>query len=154
VGLGVAWLVRRGAAILARVHGERRGLLPSWLRPGALFDWLLDLGIVVLIVWRFTAQEGPAAGLTAGFAAVVLLGLLRLIPALFGERRWALWFEDRLVLGLVLAAASFSEVFGLAVMAGAVGLLAFALVAAHGRATPGQGAETGGPPSSERLTPP
>ena len=153
-GLGVAWLVRRGAALLARVHGERRGVLPAWLRPGALFDWLLDTAIALVIVWRFAAPPEPDATLTAAFSAIVLLGLLRLIPPLFAGRRWAAWFDDRLVLGLLLAGASFSQVFGLAVMAAALGLLAFALVAAHGRATPEPSPESGGPASSERLTPP
>jgi hypothetical protein len=129
-------------------------VLPAWLRPGALFDWLLDTAIALVIVWRFAAPPEPDATLTAAFAAIVLLGLLRLIPPLFAGRRWAAWFDDRLVLGLLLAGASFSQVFGLAVMAAAVGLLAFALVAAHGRATPEPSPESGGPASSERLTPP
>ena len=152
--LGLAWLIRRGAAILDRVHGERRGAFPAWLRPQSWFDWLLDGGIGLAIVWRFAAQPGPIAPLTAGFVALVLLGLLRLIPPLFAERRWAAWFEDRLVLGFGLAAASLSEVFALAVMAAALGLLAFALVAAHDRKALDEDAESGGSASAKRLTPP
>jgi hypothetical protein len=46
-------------------------------------------------------------------------------------RRWAPWFEDRLIAAAVLVAASLSEVFGLALIAAGLVLLAVTLAAAH-----------------------
>lgn len=131
-GLGVAWLIRRCAAILGRVHGERALGETTWFRPEAAFGALLDIALVVVAAWRLDAVYPIAnAFLVGGFSAIILLGLVRLLPALPARRRWAGWLEDRLVLGLLLAAASLSSVFGLSLMAGNLALLAFGLIAAH-----------------------
>lgn len=131
-GLGFAWLIRRCAAILARVHGERAFGETAWFRPESAFVALLDAAFVVVAAWRLAAVHPVSnAFIVGGFSALVLLGLLRLLPSLFARRRWAGWLEDRLVLGLALAGASMSSVFGLALMAGSLALLAFGLIAAH-----------------------
>ncbi|MDP3674205.1 MAG: hypothetical protein Q8R44_03800 [Novosphingobium sp.] len=152
-GLGIAWLVRRCAAILARVHGEREFGETSWLSPEAGFYVLLDLAFVVVAAWRLAAAYPVPNALTVGgFCALVVLGLLRLLPPLLTGRRWAGWLEDRLVLALAFAAASLSSVFGLALMAGGLALFAIGLAAAH-EATEAPGPSTpGGEGEAERLT--
>jgi hypothetical protein len=151
--LGVAWLTRRAAAILGRVHRARRtSRLPVWLRPAAVFDWALDAALATVAVWRSEAAA-PQLLLTAGFAILVLLGLLRLVARVFARRRWAGWFEDRLVLALGLAGASTSAVFPLAVMFAGLGLLVFAL-AMSGDRSAGESGEVAGQAPPDRLTPP
>lgn len=131
-GLGVAWLVRRSASILARVQGERPFGAIRWIDPEAGFGVLLDFGLAAVAAWRLAATHPVAnAYLVGAFATLVVLGLLRLLPALFPEARWAGWFEDRLVLALALAAVSLSSVFGLALLAAGLALLAFGLIVAH-----------------------
>lgn len=155
-GLGIAWLVRRCAAILARVHGERPVGESRWVHPEAGFGALLDLGFGVVAAWRLAAAHPVSnAYIVGGFAALVLLGLLRLLPALLAGAKSSGWLEDRLVLGLALAAASLSSVFGLALMAAALALLAFGMIAAHeAQAAPRAPGElvSEGEGADERLT--
>lgn len=154
-GLGIAWLVRRSGAILERVHGERPVSESRWLAPQTAFEGLLDVGFAMVAAWRLAATHPVAdAYIVGGFMAIVLLGLLRLLPSLFAKARWAGWLEDRLVLGLVLAAASLTSVFGLALMAGGLALLAFGLIAAHEEHNPPVEPGTGGESADERLTRP
>jgi len=134
--LGLGWLVRRAAALLARIDREAISEPPNWLRTEALFGWLFDLCLALVAAWRF-AEDAPGAAMNpttmwAGwFAALAFVGLLRLIPRAFARRRWAAWFDDRLLASLALAAASFSSVFDLALMAGGLVLLAVALAATY-----------------------
>jgi hypothetical protein len=154
-GLGIAWLVRRCAAILTRVQGGREFAETSWMRPEKGFDALLDLAFALVAAWRVAAVHPVPFALTVGgFTALVVIGLLRLLPPLLARRRWAGWLEDRLVLALALAAASLTSVFGLALMAGAMALLGLGLIAAHD-ATDAPGAPaSGGEGDGERLTRP
>ena len=143
-GLGIAWLVRRAAAILARVQGERPLGETRWLGAEAGFGILLDLALVTVAAWRLAASQPVAnAFVVGGFVALVVIGLLRLLPRLFVGAKWLGWFEDRLVLALALAAASLSSVFGLALMATGLALLVFGLIAAHEAQT-----APGDPPSA------
>ena len=152
-GLGIAWLVRRSAAILARVHGERSLGASRWLDPETGFGVLLDLGFGAVAAWRLAATHPVAnAYVVGGFVALVLLGLLRLLPPLFAGAKWSGWLEDRLVLALVLAAASLTSVFGLALMAGSLALLAFGLIAAHEAHNAPVEPATGGESAAEQLT--
>ncbi|MET0178972.1 MAG: hypothetical protein ABW194_00630, partial [Novosphingobium sp.] len=130
--LGLAWLVRRAASLLARI--DRNGLpaARARLKAGTIFNAVLDGSFVLAAMWRFQADPGAGAmPAVAAFVALVPFGLLRLIPQVFAMRRWAPWFEDRLLAAAALAAASVSEVFGLALVAAGLVLLAVALAAAH-----------------------
>jgi hypothetical protein len=129
--LGLAWLVRRAAALLARIDRDTVGALGKRVRWELVFDGAIDAGFVLAATWRYLAEPAGAALPVAAFAALVPFGLLRLIPAVFPGRRWSAWFADRFAVAVALFAASLSEVFGLALMAAGLGLLAFALVAAH-----------------------
>ena len=152
-GLGIAWLVRRSAAILARVHGERSLGETRWLDPEVGFGVLLDLGFGAVAAWRLAATHPVAnAYVVGGFVALVLLGLLRLLPPLLAGAKWSGWLEDRMVLGLVLAAASLTSVFGLALMAGSLALLAFGLIAAHEAHYAPVEPASGGESAAEQLT--
>lgn len=128
--LGLAWLVRQGATLLGRIDREAISEPDRWLRGEAVFGWAFDLSLALVAAWRF-AVELPGATAPAWFAALVFVGLLQLIPRAFARRRWAAWFEDRLLASLALAAASFSAVFDLALMAGGLVLLAVALLATY-----------------------
>ncbi len=148
VMLGLAWLVRRAAALLARIDREAISEPPGWLRTEQLFGWLFDLCLALVAARRFSA-DAPIAESAAWFAALMFVGLLRLIPRAFPRRRWAAWFDDRLLACLALAFASFSSVFDLALMAGGLVLLAVALAATYQSAPePGDGTGTGQAPPS------
>ena len=131
--LGLAWLVRCAAALLARIHRQSISEPPGWLRTEALSGWVFDFCLAGVAAWRFT-QDAPGTETAAWFAALAFVGLLRLIPRAFARRRWAAWFDDRLLASLVLGAASLSSVFDLALMAGGLVLLAAALAATYGSA--------------------
>lgn len=146
-GLGIAWLTRRCATILARVHGEGAEAKPRWVDPDAIFDLALDGAFAAVIAWCYAAVRiEPSALLMGGFIALTLLGLLRLAAKIFAERRWKGWFEDRLILAVALAGASLSVVFDIALMAAVLGVLAFALAVLHD----GHGAPAEPEPAPER----
>ena len=152
--LGLAWLVRRAAALLARIDREAIAEPAAWLRTETLFGWVFDLCLALVAAWRFT-QDAPGDETAAWFAALAFVGLLRLIPRAFSRRRWAAWFGDRLLASLALGAASLSGVFDLALMAGGLVLLAVALAATYeGSGEAVDGAEPPPAPGRDRLTPP
>lgn len=150
--LGLAWLVRRAAALLARIDRESISEPRGWLRTEAVFGWMFDFCLALVAAWRFT-QDAPGTETSnttgAWFAALAFVGLLRLIPRAFARRRWAAWFDDRLLASLVLGAASLSSVFDLALMAGGLVLLAVALAATYESA-----AEPGNRTDPSPLPPP
>ena len=114
---------------------------------------LLDLGFGAVAAWRLAATHPVAnAYVVGGFVALVLLGLLRLLPPLLAGAKWSGWLEDRMVLGLVLAAASLTSVFGLALMAASLALLAFGLIAAHEAHYAPVEPASGGESAAEQLT--
>ncbi len=150
--LGLAWLVRRAAALLARIDRESISEPRGWLGAEAVFGWLFDFCLALVAAWRF-AQDAPGTEpfttASAWFAALAFVGLLRLIPRAFAPRRWAAWFDDRLLASLGLGAVSLSSVFDLALMAGGLVLLAVALAATYGSA-----AEPGDRIDPSQLPPP
>ncbi len=132
LGLGLCVL----AAVLfetASLFGrfERRSLLlprPSFA-PTVIYGWLLDGALFLLL-----ALQGHGAGesiIGRIFPPLMLLGLLRLVPQVLGDRRLSAWLSDRAVLGVVLGVAAMGGLLGLAVAAMAVGLLVTGLVAAR-----------------------
>ena len=154
-GLGLAWLTRRAAAVLARVHGGGTRRARRWLDATAAFDLGLDAALATAMTWCFTElRTEPSAEIHGAFVALTLLGLLRLAAAVFARRRWKSWFEDRLMLAVALAGASLSAVFDLALMAAVLGVLGFALAASHDVSGAEPEPETGPDRPSGRLTRP
>ncbi|MET0179762.1 MAG: hypothetical protein ABW194_04690 [Novosphingobium sp.] len=130
--LGLAWLIRRAASLLARIDRDALPAARARIRAGTVFNAVLDGSFVAAAMWRFQAEAGAGTmPAVAAFVALVPFGLLRLIPQVFAMRRWARWFEDRLIVAAGLAAASLSEVFGLALVAAGAVLLTVILAAAH-----------------------
>ncbi|MFC4295499.1 hypothetical protein ACFO0A_10585 [Novosphingobium tardum] len=126
--LAAAGVVRRMAALLERI--ERDSFRTDRARFGDILSWLIDALFVVATTWR--ALGTPALGVSiyaAGFAALVLFGMLRLLSRSAAPARLRGWFSDRLLAGLGLAAASLTNVFGLALMGACLILLLIALLA-------------------------
>jgi hypothetical protein len=130
--LGMAWLIGEGGALLARVE---RSVVPSGRGrlaavPG--LRWLIDAVCVLCCTVRL-GQSGDLALAPAAavFAALVLFGMVRLVPRLFATRRWAVWFDDRFVASLLLVSASASRAFAPAMMAASLLMIAFAMVSAQ-----------------------
>lgn len=120
--LGLAWLVERIGSLLGQV--ERDSLLASGLavRSVALFHLLIDAGLVVLAAWRSQLPPGPAMPWGAAvFGPLLLVIIARIVPLALPGKRWAHWLEDRLIIGVFLAASSaflpFDVCIGLAVLA-------------------------------------
>jgi hypothetical protein len=140
VALGAGWLgatatafvfaalgcmLGQGAMMLMRV--EQGALEPqgtAFVLGGSL-SVLVDVVLVLLIAWP-ARQFVDATLLDRMFPALVLVGLLRLVPRLFG-RRYARWLRDRVAIALILAIATLggltmaaAEVIGLGLLAGAI----------------------------------
>ncbi|MES2302268.1 MAG: hypothetical protein V4521_09380 [Pseudomonadota bacterium] len=120
--LGLAWLVERIGSLLGQV--ERDSLLASGLavRSVAVFHLLVDSGFVVLSAWRSELPSGPAVPVgAAAFAPLLLVILARIVPLALPGKSWSHWLEDRLLIGVFIAAASaflpFDVSMGLAVVA-------------------------------------
>jgi hypothetical protein len=113
---------------------ERRSLLlprPA-LPPAMIYGAVVDA--TLLLALTFPQQAAGESLLARGFAPMILLGLVRLVPPVlralgFGERRLAAWLEDRAVLAVILGAAAFGGLlrFGVAVLA--LGLLVTGILA-------------------------
>ncbi len=120
--LGLAWLVEQVGSLLGQV--ERDSLLASGLarRSVAVFHLLIDAGFVVLAAWRSGLPSGPAMpwGATV-FTPLLLVCVARMVPLALPGKRWSHWLEDRLLVGIALAATSaflpFDATIGLAVIA-------------------------------------
>lgn len=105
IGLGLSfcaagWVLRDVADLLARVEGDplspRRGV-----DGRAIYGWLIDAVVITLAGWSVVAPAGSTLP-ERYFPALVLVGLLRLLPrALAG--RWTAWLGDRALLALALA---------------------------------------------------
>lgn len=119
---GMAWIVVRGAAVLRRIeHPAREGVRDSSPGESALL-WLVDAVMIAVIVWRAPLMPWQSVA-DAVFAPLVLMGLLRLLPAVL-ERKRAAWLEDRSIFALLFALLA-----ALGLLSGALPLLAIALLA-------------------------
>lgn len=126
--LGVSWLIRRCAALLARIERDSLVLAEGWFQPELVFAWALDLGFVLVSGWRSEIPDLPGVPLGSSyFAAAVFVGLLRLVPALAPGEGWAMALTDRLLLAVGLAAASAFAAFDSVLMGASVVLLAAGL---------------------------
>ena len=116
---------------------ERESLaLPAANRPRIkVFDWALDMTLVAIMVWNI--EPYPMSSMwQRGFAPVMLLCLVRLIPRIT-DRAWAAWLADRslLALALAIAAGAGQLTQALPALAAALGLIAVAWPAGRMRLT-------------------
>lgn len=98
---GLAWALRRAAALLLNIEQQSLRVTATAASRAALFGWIVDAALVAVIAWNQTgAWAGPSLAARA-FPAVMLIAMLRLTPRAI-EAQWAHWLEDRAVLCLVL----------------------------------------------------
>ncbi len=132
---GLAWIVRRAAALLLAVELESLARAPSRWPREPLFDWVIDAAMGMIMIWN--TAPFPASSLwQRGFAPLILLSLVRLLPRL-AERAWAAWLADRFLLAwsLALAAGAGLLTQAVPVLAAALALLAILLPAGLMRIT-------------------
>jgi hypothetical protein len=100
----IAWIGLGYAAMLRGIERESLCRGPDRLPRDAIFLWLHDAMLVVIIVWNQTFA--PWIGLLErAFAPVMLICILRMLPRVFSTR-WIAWVKDRAFLALMLAIAS------------------------------------------------
>ncbi len=117
---GIAWTLRKSAALLLLVERDSlRTDQPRW-QNADLFGWSFDGVLVGLVGWGMALHPWQTL-LERGFAPVILVSLLRLLPRVFGMG-WTVWLEDRLVLCLLLGLASLAGFLGLFVQVLAMAL--------------------------------
>ncbi len=114
------WLLRRTGGLLSRVeHDSLQNAPTRWPREAG-FGWLYDGLIVTVLAWGISAYPGQMLHERA-FPPMMLLALLRILPRAV-EGVWTMWLHDRMLLTLMLAAASFGGVLWQAVLLMAVAL--------------------------------
>lgn len=119
---GVAAVWFESASLFGRF--ERRSLLlprPSFA-PALIYGAVVDASLLLLL-----AMEGGESLILRVFPPLMLLGLLRLVPQVLGERRLAAWLEDRAVLAVVLSLSALSGLLAVGVCVVATGLLVLGL---------------------------
>lgn len=105
--LALAWLQGRVSSLLVRI--ERQSLLETvrGMSTGIWYEALIDLGLVLLMVWRSDTSRMAGVPLAVvWFAPITLMALLHYLPRVMPERPATWWLRDRLVAGFALAAAS------------------------------------------------
>jgi len=120
-----AWVIRRSAAILERIHSDALGLKPSLMAREDVFDWVMDALLFALLVMAST-KVGDAGLMARGFVPVMLIGLLRLLPRVFSGRG-VFVLTDRFVLSVLLVLLSLAQVMAITVPWLAIALLAAGL---------------------------
>lgn len=125
----LGWVLREAAVLLSRVEAEHAPVLRG-LDSRAAYGWLLDGVLILLTGWGL---QFPAVhpGWDRFFPALMLVGLLRLLPRALGER-WRSWAEDRALLAMGLAAALLSGFGWLAVHVAAIAVLLAGIVVPRG----------------------
>ncbi len=109
----IVWIVRRAAGLVRRVEQRSLALAaPGWPRE-AVFGWLLDLTLIIILTTSVSAIAALPLWQRA-FAPLMLLSLLRLVPRVI-DRGWSGWFADRSLLALLLAFAAGAGVLNLTV---------------------------------------
>ncbi|HMO69342.1 MAG TPA: hypothetical protein PKE25_11970, partial [Novosphingobium sp.] len=126
--VGLAWLMRRTAALTAHVARSWASAAGVSLPREKLFAMLVDLALVLVVVWA-----GPAslAWWERAFAPLVLIGVLRGLRRWLGAE-WKPWLGDRMLGCVVLAFAAGAGLLRPAVMVAVLGLLAAAMLARRG----------------------
>ena len=98
------------------------------MSTGVWYDALIDLGFVLLMVWRSDTSRMAGVPLAVvWFAPVMLMALLHYLPRVMPERRATWWLRDRLVAGFALAAVSALLPFDSALCLGTAALFAWAI---------------------------
>ncbi|HVR89599.1 MAG TPA: hypothetical protein VHG29_00710 [Novosphingobium sp.] len=100
---GIGWILRQTAEQLGLVEQQALLLPPPRLPDSAIYGWMLDLVLVILLGWAARAPE-LAFPAEQFFAPAMLVALLRLVPRATGGR-WTAWLEDRAVVVMAIALA-------------------------------------------------
>lgn len=128
VMIGLAWLVRRVAALTGAIAREGWILGASPLPREKVFGMVVDLGLVVVVIWA----GPPALPLwERAFAPLALICALRATRRWLGSE-WKPWLGDRLLACLVLATAAGTGLLRPAIMVAVLGLLAAAMLIRRG----------------------
>lgn len=107
--LGLAWLGRRCAALLAGVERQALKRGPAGLPREMLFGWLVDALLVLFAVWAPVTGGQVDGTISRAFAMTMLLCLLRLAPRGLPPG-WGAAMDDRASLCLLLAFAAAAEI--------------------------------------------
>lgn len=107
--IGLAWLGRRCAALLADVERQALQRGRSTLPREALFGWLVDALLVLFAVWTPPGGTQADGSVSRAFAMTMLLCLLRLVPRGLPSG-WGAITGDRASLCLLLALAAAAEI--------------------------------------------
>jgi len=117
-----SWVLFLASGLLTRVEQASQTVDDDHIIDRmALFGWVMDVVLVVLIAWNVALAPGQG-WVQRGFAPVMLLGLVRMMPPVLGGG-WALCLADRALLCGTLALAA---AFGL--LTEAVGLLSLGIL--------------------------
>ena len=118
---GVAWVMVKGAGVLRGIEQSAGSGAHVQLMAETWLLAAVDAVMIVILVWQAPQLPGENR-VDRAFAPVMLLGLLRLLPAMLSARG-AAWLADRAVLAAVLCLLS-----ALGVLGGGVPLLAICLL--------------------------
>lgn len=112
---GGGWAVLRAVELLGRLQRDALGQPARWPWVGGIFMAGVDIGLIVLLTLAEPELPGQLLPERA-FPAVMLIGLLRLLPRAAPPRAGP-WCDDRLALGLVLAVLAAGRTVALGVPA-------------------------------------
>lgn len=130
-----SWVLVNFSGILRSVERESLCLAPDpWPRETILL-WLHDAVLVAILVWnpQFPVWYHLAE---RGFAPLLLICLIRLLPRAFAGK-WVAWIEDRALLMLLLAMATGFDVLNTVIplIAASLGIIGILLPANKARLT-------------------
>lgn len=130
--IGLAWLLRRVAALTGAVAREGGISGASSLPREKLFGMVVDAGLVLVVIWA-----GPPAlpWWERAFAPLALIVALRAMRR-WQAGEWKPWLGDRLLACLLLAAAAGAGLLRPAIMVAVLGVLAAAMLARRGPTGP------------------
>lgn len=123
---GAGWVLLRAVELLGQLQCDALGQPVRWPWVGAAFALGLDLVLIALL----TLAEPELPGQTLperAFPAVMLIGLLRLLPRSAAPPGGA-WYADRMTVSLILAAVVAGRVAAIGIPALCVLLVVLGLV--------------------------
>lgn len=131
--LAPAWLLRQASGIIEAIQSEALGTRASAWSRTAIFGWLFDGILVVVLALAVPPMPGEPVWHRL-FVPVMLVGLLRLAGQVF-EGRGRSWLNDRMVATLLLSLCAASGMLALAEPLLAVILLGAAIISGPRRLT-------------------